>query len=230
MARVSLASVLRRLSAAPTRSPGGGLISRGHLYKILSNPIYVGRLAHKGQVYDGQHAAIIDAETWVRVQGLLASHTHLRRGPARAAEAWLAGKLYDDRDSRMSPSEASRGGRRWRYYVSQAILQGRKHDAGSIARVAAPEVESRVLEGVEGLLKADDASRFEIAPEQRAHDRCMIIDDVQRDPRPDSLAEPRRPSTSPHMGCFQSSSFISALCMLLWRLDPKREPVFAMQP
>ena len=33
--------------------------------------------------------------------------------------------------------------------------------------------------GVEGLLKADDASRFEIAPEQRAHDRCMIIDDVQ---------------------------------------------------
>ena len=34
----------------------------------------------------------------------------------------------------------------------------------------------------------------------------------------------------PHMGCFQSSSFISALCVLLLRLDPKREPVFAMQP
>ena len=36
----------------------------------------------------------------------------------------------------------------------------------------------------------------------------------------------RRP---PHMGCFQSSSLISAL-HALWRLDPKREPVFAMQP
>jgi hypothetical protein len=47
---------------------GGGLISRGHLYKILSNPIYVGRLSHKGMVYDGQHAAIIDAEMWDRVQ------------------------------------------------------------------------------------------------------------------------------------------------------------------
>ena len=34
----------------------------------------------------------------------------------------------------------------------------------------------------------------------------------------------------PHMGCFESSSFISALCVLLWRLDPKREPVFSMQP
>jgi hypothetical protein len=34
----------------------------------------------------------------------------------------------------------------------------------------------------------------------------------------------------PHMGCFQSSSIISALCILLGVLDPKREPVFAMQP
>ena len=34
---------------------GGGLISRGHLYKILSNPIYVGRLTHKGQVHEGLH-------------------------------------------------------------------------------------------------------------------------------------------------------------------------------
>ena len=50
------------------KSSGGGLISRGHLYKILSNPIYVGRLAHKGQVHEGQHAAIVDPETWDRVR------------------------------------------------------------------------------------------------------------------------------------------------------------------
>ena len=34
------------------RSTGGGLLSRGHIYKILSNPIYVGRLPHKGQVHE----------------------------------------------------------------------------------------------------------------------------------------------------------------------------------
>ncbi len=130
------------------RTTGGGSISRGHLHKILSNPIYVGRLGHKGQVYDGQHEAIIDRETWERVQGQLASHAHPRRGPNRTAEAWLAGKLFDDSGCRMSPSEASRVGRRWRYYVSQAILQGRKGEAGSIARVAAPQVEGKVLEAV----------------------------------------------------------------------------------
>jgi site-specific DNA recombinase len=80
------------------------------------------------------------------VQELLASHTHSRRSPSRSADAWLAGKLFDDRGSRMSPSEASRGGRRWRYYVSQAILQGRQSEAGSIARVSAPEVEANVAE------------------------------------------------------------------------------------
>ena len=47
---------------------GGILISRGHLYWILSNPIYVGRLRHKGQIHDGLHPAIIDLETWDRVQ------------------------------------------------------------------------------------------------------------------------------------------------------------------
>ena len=143
------------------RRSGGGLVSRGHLYKILSNPIYVGRLSHKGQVYEGQHVAIIDTETWDRVQGLLASHTHCRRGRSKADDAWLAGKLHDDRGFRMSPSEASRGGRRWRYYVSQAVLQGRKADAGSISRVAASEVEGKVLEAARAAMgdeRPDDAA------------------------------------------------------------------------
>ena len=48
-------------------------ISRGHLYWILSNPIYVGRLRHKGQIHDGLHPAIVDVEIWDRVQHRLAS-------------------------------------------------------------------------------------------------------------------------------------------------------------
>ena len=40
---------------------GGIAITRGHLYKLLSNPIYAGRIAHKGEIHDGEHDAIIDA-------------------------------------------------------------------------------------------------------------------------------------------------------------------------
>jgi DNA invertase Pin-like site-specific DNA recombinase len=137
----------------PTRADGngkisgGGLISRGHLYKILSNPLYLGRLTHKGQVHDGLHHPVVDQETWDRVQQLLAEHAR-RAGSRQNSDALLAGKLLDDRGNRMSPSHAAKGGRRWRYYVSQAILQGRKQEAGSVARVPALEIERRVRQAV----------------------------------------------------------------------------------
>jgi site-specific DNA recombinase len=119
------------------KTTGGGLISRGHLYKILSNPIYRGRLPHRGQVHDGLHDSIIDRETWDRVQLLLAEHAQRTAGGRQNSDALLAGKLFDDRGNPMSPSHAAKSGRRYRYYVSQAILQGRKHEAGSVARAGA---------------------------------------------------------------------------------------------
>jgi len=130
------------------RKTGGGLISRGHIYHILSNPIYAGRLRHKALIHDGLHAAIVDPETWDRVQSRLAEQTQRRKPPSQDAHSFLAGKLYDDRGHRMGPSHAAKGGRRWRYYVSRALLKGRKQDAGSVTRVPAAEIEKQVMEAV----------------------------------------------------------------------------------
>src|SRR5438034_10797367 len=110
-------------------------MSRGHLYWILSNPIYVGRLRRKGQIHDGLHPAVVDLETWDRVQQRLEGHTQARRISRPDDHSFLAGKLYDDRGHRMSASDASKGGRRWRYYVSRAALTGRRQDAGSVVRI-----------------------------------------------------------------------------------------------
>jgi site-specific DNA recombinase len=68
--------------------------------------------------------------------------------------ALLAGRLYDDRGNRMSPTHANKKGVRYRYYVSQALLQNRKAEAGSINRVPAPEIESLVCDGVRRRLAA----------------------------------------------------------------------------
>ena len=134
------------------RTTGGGLISRGHIYWILSNPIYVGRLRHKGQIHDGLHGAIVDQETWDRVQRQLEQQTQPRADPHRNTESFLAGKLYDDRGNRMGPSHAAKGRRRWRYYVSRAILKGRKSDAGSITRVPAAQIEKQVFDAVKSAI------------------------------------------------------------------------------
>jgi DNA invertase Pin-like site-specific DNA recombinase len=132
------------------RSTGGGQLSRGHIYKILSNLIYVGRIAHKGQVHEGQHQPIVAQDLWDQVQQRLSERqrTLITKRTRQASEALLAGKLFDDRGNRMSPSWAKKGSKRWRYYVSQAALQGDKGKAGSIVRVPAPYVEALVAEAV----------------------------------------------------------------------------------
>jgi DNA invertase Pin-like site-specific DNA recombinase len=130
------------------RTTGGKLFSRGHLYWMLSNPIYIGRLRHKGQIHDGLHAAIVDPEIWDQVRRRLASQTRTKRTPQCDEQSFLAGKLYDDRGNRMGATYAARGSRRWRYYVSRAALTGRKQDAGSVARIPAGEIEDRVANAV----------------------------------------------------------------------------------
>jgi len=74
----------------------------------------------------------------------------------QASEALFAGKLFDDRGNRMSPSWARKGPKRWRYYVSQAALQGDKSKAGSIVRVPAAALEALVA-GAIGKLSSDRA-------------------------------------------------------------------------
>jgi site-specific DNA recombinase len=84
------------------KSIGGGPFSRGHIFKILSNPIYIGRLRPKGQVHEGQHDAIIDQATWDRVQHQLDDHARRRRTKIQSnSDALLVGKLFDDRGNRI---------------------------------------------------------------------------------------------------------------------------------
>src|ERR1039458_10456943 len=61
------------------RTSGGTAYSRGALYKILQNRIYLGEIPHKGQSYPGEHVAIVDRELWERVRTLMAENVRSRR-------------------------------------------------------------------------------------------------------------------------------------------------------
>jgi site-specific DNA recombinase len=135
------------------------LISRGHIYKILSNPIYVGRIAHKGQVHEGQQAPIVTQDLWDEVRQSLSDHLGAARTKRtrQSSDALLSGKLYDESGTRMSPTWAKKGFKRWRYYVSQAAQQGDRSKAATILRVPAADVEKLVAEAV-GKYSSSDAS------------------------------------------------------------------------
>ena len=96
--------------------PAATLSKGGHIHHILRNPVYAGRIRHKGQVYDGQHPAIIDPEVWEGVQNALAVAAARARGTKRqAARSSLAGKLFDETGDRLTPSHSRKNGKRLRY-------------------------------------------------------------------------------------------------------------------
>src|SRR5437762_14264844 len=113
----------KRSTTASGVERGGKSFSRGHIYTLLSNSIYIGEIAHKGQLYRGQHPALIDTETWAAVRDQLATNARDHRRKAHAAEpSLLAGLLVDGRGERLTPSHAVKKGQRYRYYVSTALI------------------------------------------------------------------------------------------------------------
>jgi site-specific DNA recombinase len=105
---------------------GGKSFSRGALYSLLSNPIYVGEIRHKDERYPGLHKAIVSRELWERVQQQLLSRA-VRSGDGRKTEAPrcpLAGKLFDESGEPLYVQGAAKGRRRDGYYVSRGLVRG----------------------------------------------------------------------------------------------------------
>src|SRR3982075_4280102 len=120
------------------RAVGGLSFARGHIYKILSNPLYIGEIEHKGVRYPGQHPPLIDGATWDAVQAQLAANHHENRARTNAkSKNLLAGLIYDDAGNRLVSSHATRNGKRYRYYVTSAGT-GRSVAAASVPRLWLP--------------------------------------------------------------------------------------------
>ena len=131
---------------------GGESFTRGHLYKLLSNPVYIGEVDHKGIRYAGKHKAIMDRKTWDGVQELLASNAVVRRCRSNAkAPSLLAGLLVDEDGNRMRPTHANKAGRRYRYYISTALAE-KSAAAVDGWRLPARAIEEVVLKGISNLL------------------------------------------------------------------------------
>jgi DNA invertase Pin-like site-specific DNA recombinase len=137
--------------AASGRTHGGCVMNRGALYHLLGNPIYLGRIRHKGVVHEGSHDAIIGEELFEKVKQLRAQHAPRRRASAerRFEPSPLAGKLFDANGEAMTPT-FSRGskGNFYRYYVSTSLQRGsRPAKDGIVRRIAALGFE-KVVTGI----------------------------------------------------------------------------------
>ena len=125
---------------------GGCSFGRGALYHLLQNRIYLGEVVQRALAYPGEHERIIDDELWSAVQARLAANRGARRRSRLETGSLLGGLIFDDRGNLMSPTYSVRRGKRYRYYVSRALVRGFKKEAGSHGRIAANDVERLVVE------------------------------------------------------------------------------------
>jgi site-specific DNA recombinase len=139
------------------RTVGGGRLGVGALAYLLKNRFYIGEVVYRGDVHRGEHEPIVNSALFEAVQAKLAAQAVARRCRLRGSPALLTGRLFDDRGNRMSPTHANKGGVRYRYYVSQAVLQRKPPPPGLISRVSAAEIEALVLAALRNHLNASGA-------------------------------------------------------------------------
>jgi len=130
---------------------GGIPFSRGPVAQLLRNPIYIGKVHHKGELFDGQHEAIIDQELWHQVQRVRKENGSERKlGKKLRVPNLLTGLLSDPDRRPMSPSYAAKGSRRYRYYETR---QSPGQNKITPWRVPAGELEAVVIKGLADLLR-----------------------------------------------------------------------------
>lgn len=113
---------IQHRTSGPQR--GGCLFSRGTLYHLLKNRIYLGEIVHKGVAHPGEHDAIVDAKLWGRVQDTIATRA---AGPSRRQTrnpSLLTGIIFDPDGHPMTPTQAKKGSRRYRYYTTRPDQRG----------------------------------------------------------------------------------------------------------
>lgn len=102
---------------------GGNPIQRGALYTLLRNPVYIGKVRHKGNVYAGQQEAILTEDLWAAVQGQMDAHRIARLSTSNTRSSCiLAGCLFDETGDPLIPHHANKRGQRYYYYVSARLL------------------------------------------------------------------------------------------------------------
>jgi len=146
----------RELVAVGAKNRYGHLLDKGVLYRLLNNRVYIGDAVHKGVAYPGEHEAIIDRKLWDQAHAILKQSPRKRAATTRAqTPALLKGLLFGPDGAAMSPTHTRKGGRLYRYYISQSVMK-RGTEACPVRQVPAAEIERIVIDQIRSLLQTPE--------------------------------------------------------------------------
>ena len=149
----SVTTLLPVLRAEGVLTKTGRPFDKGAIYKLLNNRTLVGEVAHKDNIYPGEHAAVVPRALWDEVHEMMQASPRTRANQnRRQSPALLRGLIFGPDGRALSPSHTRKKGRLYCYYVSQAVLKG-TDDGGTVRRVSASEIEGAVMDQVRVLLR-----------------------------------------------------------------------------
>jgi site-specific DNA recombinase len=138
------------------RMSGGQAYSRGALYHLLKNRIYIGEIIHRGQFYPGQHRPIVPRKLWDQVAARLQENNQAHRtGKSNSATSLLSGRIFDANGARFTPTHSVKNSKRYRYYTSQTVIR-RAGTNPVVTRFPAQELEQLVMSQIQRLLLDPD--------------------------------------------------------------------------
>jgi len=136
------------------KSLGGKPFDKCSLYQLLTNPVYVGKIAHKGVIYDGEHEPIVDATLFDRVQALLKTNGRTGGAEVRNKYGALLRGLLRCKSCGHSMTHTFAGGRNSRAYRYYRCIKAIKSGAACCptGTLPAAEIERVVVDEVRSLV------------------------------------------------------------------------------
>ncbi len=131
------------------------LFTQAKVSFMLRNPIYKGKVVHKGNLYDGQQEAIIDEKTWERVQEIKLGNRNKRFVPSKAVRNSLLQGLIEcgcGCNSSMIPTRTTKKNKTYEYYISlKAIKEG--YHLCEIGSIPAGEIDNFIISKIQSIIK-----------------------------------------------------------------------------
>jgi DNA invertase Pin-like site-specific DNA recombinase len=134
---------------------GGLMFERKAVQRILKNPYYKGCVTHKGAVYQGEHEAIIDEETWNAAQEIFKKNAAGPKKPSYMTPSFLKGIIHCACGSLMKHTCSSNHGLVYRYYTCYNQVKYRNCSSAH-KNIPAEPVERSVIEEVLKIIKSPE--------------------------------------------------------------------------
>jgi site-specific DNA recombinase len=138
----------RRQTLSTGQIRGGIRFGIGALAHLLRNRFYIGEVVYRRAVHLGEHEPILERALFEAVQNKLADSATARQLKIRGSPSILAGRIFDERGGRMTPTHTNKNGVRYRYYISHGLLQKRNDKATPMRRVSAHAIERAVTKAL----------------------------------------------------------------------------------